>query len=109
MPQGTYQRIYAVTRRIPKGRVASYGQIAALCNMPRGARLVGWALHAVDSTILHTMPWWRVINAKGYISTTCPEHNANEQKALLEREGVEVEKHDDLYRIDMRRFQWRVT
>ncbi|MFA6511894.1 MAG: MGMT family protein [Patescibacteria group bacterium] len=107
MPHGTYQHIYAVCRKIPRGRVASYGQIAALAGMPRGARLVGWALHAVDDTILHTMPWWRVINAKGYISTTCPEHNANEQKILLEKDGVEVTERDGNFFVDMKQYQWK--
>lgn len=106
MVGATYQHIYAMCRRIPRGRVASYGQIAALCGMPRSARLVGWALHAADGPVLGTMPWQRIINRHGMISTTCPEHTAQEQKILLEREGVEVTERDGNYYVDMRRFQW---
>ncbi len=62
----SYQRIYAVVRRVPKGQVATYGQVAALAGLPGNARLVGYAMHALPS---HTkVPWHRVINAKGEVS-----------------------------------------
>ncbi len=104
-----FERVYALVRRIPPGRVASYGQIADLCEHPHAARTVGWALHGMpdelaEPTHPQAIPWWRVINVAGRISTTCLEHAANLQKQLLEAEGVEFGADD---RVDMRRFRWR--
>jgi methylated-DNA-protein-cysteine methyltransferase-like protein len=67
-PRGSdsYQRIYAVVARIPKGRVASYGQVAALAGLPRQARLVGYALNVLPAD--SDLPWHRVVNAEGRIS-----------------------------------------
>ena len=107
MPAATYNNVYALCRRIPRGRVASYGQVAALAGIPRGARLVGWALHAIDGTYLHTMPWQRIINRVGMISTTCQTHEAHEQKRLLEKDGVEVTERDGNYFVDMQRYRWK--
>ena len=63
---GIRERIYAIVRRIPRGRIASYGQVARLAGLPGHARQVGYALHALpeDSGI----PWHRVINARGRTS-----------------------------------------
>ena len=61
-----YQRIYAVVRRIPRGRVASYGQIAELAGIPRHARQVGYALHHLSSD--SDVPWQRVLNAAGEVA-----------------------------------------
>jgi methylated-DNA-protein-cysteine methyltransferase-like protein len=99
----TYEQIYTTVRRIPHGKVSSYGRIAALAGLAGQARLVGYALHALRSGSperADTVPWWRVINAAGYIS------NAYEpalQRALLEAEGVAVDEHE---RIDMARYLW---
>ena len=59
--------VYRVVRRIPCGQVATYGQVAAMAGMPRAARQVGWALNALDAG--DDVPWHRVINAKGEVST----------------------------------------
>lgn len=106
--QPFFDRVYAVTRLIPPGRVASYGQIAGLCEHPRAARTVGWALHGMPDELAdpdhpHCIPWWRVINKAGRISTTCLEHASSLQRDLLEAEGVAFGADD---RVDMRRFQW---
>lgn len=99
----TYVQIYATVRRIPRGKVSSYGRIAALAGLAGQARLVGYALHALRSGPpegADAVPWWRVINAAGYIS------NAYEpalQRALLEAEGVAVDEHE---RIDLTRYMW---
>jgi len=99
----TYEQIYTTVRRIPHGKVSNYGRIAALAGLAGQARLVGYALHALRSgppERADTVPWWRVINAAGYIS------NAYEpalQRALLEAEGVAVDEHE---RIDMARYLW---
>jgi len=82
-----YRRIYAVVSRIPKGRVATYGQVAGLARLPRQARFVGYALHALpaDSDI----PWHRVVNAAGKISLRADALGHDELQAhLLGREGV---------------------
>ena len=79
------RRIVEIIRRIPKGRVASYGQIAALAGDPRGARRVARLLHS--SSDRQRLPWHRVINASGRISL--PRGAGYElQRAMLEREGV---------------------
>ncbi len=62
----TYQLIYATVRQIPRGHVATYGQIAELAGLPRQARQVGYALHALPEKT--TVPWHRVVNPQGKIS-----------------------------------------
>jgi methylated-DNA-protein-cysteine methyltransferase related protein len=79
-------RIYAVVRRIPAGRVATYGQIAALAGLPGQARLVGYALAALEAD--SDVPWHRVVNARGAISLPPQGHAALMQRARLEAEGV---------------------
>jgi methylated-DNA-protein-cysteine methyltransferase-like protein len=96
----TYDEIYRIVRRIPHGRVATYGLIARLAGIPRHARRVGYALAALRED---GVPWHRVINAKGEISLR-PTAGYNEQRGLLEAEGV---KFDGDGRIDLARFQWR--
>ena len=83
----SYAKIYAVVSRIPKGRVATYGQVAALAGLPRHARLVGYALNVLppDSDV----PWHRVVNAEGKISLRADGLGHDELQAhLLRREGV---------------------
>ena len=98
-------QVELVTRKIPKGKVASYGQIAALITTVRAARQVGWCLHGMDGK--PGFPWWRVINSKGYITTTCEDHDHNMQKAYLEKEGIEVTKKDGMWHIDIKKYLWK--
>ncbi len=96
-----YQRIYNVVRRIPKARVATYGQVAELAGMAGHARQVGYALHALPA---HTrVPWHRVINARGEVS---PRANGERltQQMLLEDEGVEFDARG---RLKLKLFQWK--
>lgn len=96
-----HQRAKALIKRIPRGKVASYGQIAALAGQPRGARQVAWVLHS--SSDKDALPWHRVINSQGTISL--PRTAGYElQRALLKKEGVKFDRHD---RIDPAQFQWR--
>ena len=81
----SYQRIYAAVRRIPPGRVATYGQIAALAGLPGHARQVGYALHALKSG--SGVPWHRVINAQGMISLRTEFGGHQIQREMLEEEG----------------------
>lgn len=100
-PSDFYGAIYAMVRRIPSGRATTYGHIAALCGKPRGARAVGWALHALpDGT---DVPWHRVINKSGGISISKVGLPPELQRALLEAEGVEFEPDG---RVDLKRWGW---
>lgn len=98
----THQRIHAVVRRIPRGRVATYGQVARLAGLPRQARLVGYALHHAPDGL----PWHRVINARGEVSLREPGSRGAErlQRMLLEDEGVTFDRKN---RVDLKRFQWK--
>lgn len=100
----SYERIYALVRQIPKGKVATYGQIADLCSMPRQARLVGYALYRVDMDTWD-IPWHRVINAKGEVSES-PFRNGTDylQRSLLEQEGIEFDSNG---KVNLRVYQWR--
>lgn len=80
--------VLEIVRMVPKGKVVSYGQVALMVGIPRAAIQVGWVLHEFGDKV----PWWRVVNKKGRISTTCMEHDANMQKKLLEKDGVKVSK-----------------
>lgn len=98
-----YQQIYQLVRRIPAGKVATYGQIAALLGKPRHARQIGYALYRVapDSDI----PWQRVVNAQGMISHTPQRQGSDDlQRILLEQEGITFNSQDKL---DLRRYRWQ--
>ena len=99
----SYQRIYAVIKRIPRGRVATYGQIAELAGLGGQARQVGYALSALPEG--SKVPWQRVINAKGEISPRSEPHFENVQRALLKREGIAFDANG---RIAPARFQWKL-
>ena len=99
-----YQLIYATVRQIPKGRVATYGQIAELAGLPRQARLVGYALHALPEKT--TVPWHRVVNAHGKISLRDDSDGAGStQRKRLEREGVKFSRSG---LIDLAGYRWQV-
>jgi methylated-DNA-protein-cysteine methyltransferase related protein len=100
---GSYPRIYAVVRRIPHGRVATYGQVAALAGLAGRARQVGYALHALPEG--SPLPWHRVINARGEISLRAEPGWEGYQRHLLEEEDVEF---DLAGRVDLDRFGWQL-
>jgi len=100
--ESSYQRIYQVVQRIPRGRVATYGQVASLAGLPGHARQVGYALHATPDDL--ELPWHRVINARGEISARHDVQFENIQAQLLGAEGVGPGSNG---RIDLKRFQWR--
>jgi len=101
MTKSFHQRVIDIIKSIPKGKVATYGQIAALAGNPRGARVVVRVLHS--SSGKENLPWHRVINSKGSISLK-PGTGYEVQKALLKKEGI-VFKEDDT--IDLKRFLWK--
>jgi methylated-DNA-protein-cysteine methyltransferase-like protein len=94
------REVKAVIRRIPRGRVATYGQIAALSGRERAARGVAWILHS--SSEAAGLPWHRVIGGRGAISLP-RGRGFEEQKRKLAAEGVAVGRGG---RIDLKRFQW---
>ncbi len=89
-------RVLAYCQKIPPGSVVSYGQLAALAGSIRAARTVGQILHH-NTTI--PVPWQRVVNARGALSTTCRDHPAHAQKELLEAEGLRFELKDGVWYI----------
>jgi methylated-DNA-protein-cysteine methyltransferase-like protein len=102
--RGRYERIYAVVRRVPRGRVATYGQVASLAGLGRHARQVGYALSALPEG--SGVPWHRVVNARGEISLRDePGSDArSDQRRRLEHEGVRFEPSG---RIALARYRWR--
>jgi methylated-DNA-protein-cysteine methyltransferase-like protein len=98
----SYARIYAVVRRIPPGRVATYGQIAELAGLPGHARQVGYALHALPKGTV--VPWHRVLNARGALSLRRSPGGEITQRLLLEREGV---RFDGGGLVALERIRWR--
>lgn len=94
-------RVIQIVKQIPYGKVTTYGTVAALAGLPRGARLVGGILHYNSDQM--DLPWQRIINRAGYISTKCLEHPKSAQKALLEGEGVEV---SDGFIVDLKKYGW---
>ena len=97
-----YLRIYRIVRQIPRGRVATYGQVADLAGLDGHARQVGYALHAVPSSI--RLPWHRVINARGEVSARTNGDSHELQRHLLEAEGIVFDARG---RTDMKQYQWR--
>ncbi len=100
--QSNHEQIYSLVRAIPKGRVATYGQIACLLGYPRHARQVGYALAALNDQA--HVPWHRVVNAQGMISLRRLAGYETLQRLLLEDEGIEFDENN---RISLKKFQWR--
>jgi len=102
-----YEQVYAVVRQIPRGKVTSYGRIAAMLGTPNAARAVGYALRALKDKegdpAYADVPWQRVVNSQGRISIVNREYGAKLQAQLLRAEGVAVS--DDL-RINLDIFLW---
>ena len=101
--ESAWEEVYRIVRRIPRGRVMSYGQIAHLLNRPLSARAVGWAMNQCPGDV----PWQRVVNAAGGISTEHRNEPPDLQRRLLESEGIRFGKDGKLsmsrYRFTPRR------
>jgi methylated-DNA-protein-cysteine methyltransferase related protein len=98
-----HTRIIHILKQLPKGKVATYGQIAALADNPRAARQVVWVLHTHSLKL--KLPWFRVINSRGMISL--PKNGGfEEQRIRLIRDGVKVTPQG---KVDLKLFQWRPT
>jgi methylated-DNA-protein-cysteine methyltransferase-like protein len=96
-----FVRVYDVVRLIPSGKVATYGQVAEIVSHRGAARTVGWALRALREGT--DVPWHRVINARGMISTSHHQDGEILQQVLLEQEGITF---DDKGQTDMSIHQW---
>ena len=99
----SYERIYDVVRQIPRGRVATYGQVAALAGNRRWARVVGYALHVNPDP--DGIPCYRVVNREGKVSEAFAFGGGNRQIELLEADGIPC---PDGY-VDLKTFQWKQT
>jgi methylated-DNA-protein-cysteine methyltransferase-like protein len=99
---GFFDRVYALVTRIPRGKVATYGQIARMLGAPRAARTVGWAMH--DAPHGSRVPCHRVVQQGGTCSPNFRIGDPGAQRRLLEREGVQFFLDG---RIDMQAHQWR--
>lgn len=100
-PSDAHARIYAVVARIPPGKVATYGQVAALAGLARRARQVGQALRATPDDL--DIPWHRVINARGEVSPRAMPGWDGYQRHLLEEEGIVFDANG---RLDLERYRW---
>ena len=100
--KNTFERIYDVVRRIPKGFVASYGQVAQLAGNPRWARVVGYALHVNPDPF--SIPCHRVVTKDGRVSPAFAFGGENEQVRLLLEDGVEFTSDG---RVDLTRYLWQ--
>lgn len=98
---GFFAAVYSLVRRIPRGKVATYGQVARLLGAPRSARVVGWAMHGNPHG--PRVPWQRVVQRGGSLSPTVCPPDPGRQRRLLEREGVTFLLDG---RIDMTVHQW---
>ncbi len=98
---GMYDKIYRAVQRIPKGRVATYGQVATMAGNGNAARAVGNALHVNPAP--GVIPCHRVVNAKGRLAPGFAFGGEDEQRRLLEAEGVEVTDN----RVDLKKYQFR--
>ena len=102
-PDSIRQRIYAVVRRVPRGKVATYGQIAEIAGLEGHARQVGYAMAALHSG--SALPWHRIINAEGRVSMRSAGAGSTiVQQQLLEREGIVF---NDGGRVSLTRYRWK--
>lgn len=95
--------VYNAVRRIPTGRVVTYGQVAAMLGHPRAARAVGTALSRLPRNLSRVVPWQRVINAAGRISHKGDLFRPELQRTLLEKEGV---KFSASGQVDLKKYRW---
>jgi methylated-DNA-protein-cysteine methyltransferase-like protein len=96
-----FEKARNAIKLIPRGKVATYGQIAILAGNERAARQIGWLLHSTSEK--DHLPWHRVINAKGFISLK-PGYGYEEQRELLQHEGVKFDEDD---RINLEVYLWQ--
>ena len=99
--QNSYEKIYDIVKQIPRGTVATYGQVAALAGNKRWARVVGYALHVNPDP--GQIRCYRVVNREGRVSPAFAFGGENRQIGLLEADGIEVKDGC----VDLSKYQWR--
>lgn len=99
--KSTFELVYDAVRQIPKGKVATYGDIAARIGNPRLSRVVGYALHVNPEPM--TIPCHRVVNRFGEVAKAFAFGGENEQRKLLEQEGIEFDAEG---RVDLEKYRW---
>lgn len=100
--EGFFERVYTLVQEIPRGKVASYGQIAKMLSAPRYSQIVGYALHANPKPGI--IPCHRVVNRMGEVSGSFAFGGDKTQQKLLEEEGIKFGADG---RIDMKKYQWK--
>jgi len=98
-----HRAVYRLVRKVPRGKVVTYGQVAAILGHPRAARAVGQALRLLPRNLLGVVPWQRVINAAGAISHRGDVLRPDLQRELLAAEGVRFDRSG---RVDLERLRW---
>lgn len=100
-----FQEVYTVVKRVPPGKVATYGQVAGIISTPRAARVVGFALRRLPANT--DVPWQRVINQQGMISIENLQFPKEVQAHLLRDEGIELTTRDGNYYVDLKKYLWQ--
>ena len=96
------KKVFNLVNKIPYGKIVTYGYIATVIGSPRASRQVGWALATLPP--YSEVPWWRVINAQGYLSIKNDNFSKDHQKELLKKEGIVVSSK---YIVDLQKYHWR--
>lgn len=102
-----YEKMNIICKRIPEGKVATYGQIALLCGKPKNARQVGYGLR--ENLAGDDIPAHRVVNSKGELSGAIHFEYLDMQKFLLQDEGVEVIWEGERWKVDLKEYGWKPT
>jgi methylated-DNA-protein-cysteine methyltransferase-like protein len=98
-----HRAVYRLVRKVPRGTVVTYGQVAAILGHPRAARAVGQALRLLPRNLFSVVPWQRVINASGRVSLRGDVGRPDAQRRLLEAEGIRFDRSG---RVDLKRARW---
>ena len=98
-----HRAVYRLVRQIPRGKVVTYGQVAAILGHPRAARAVGQALRMLPPMLVRVVPWQRVINSAGGISHRGDIARPEQQREVLEAEGVRFSRGG---KVDLKRVRW---
>lgn len=99
-----HRLVYRLVRKVPRGKVVTYGQVAAILGHPRAARAVGQALRMLPRGLTNVVPWQRVINAAGSVSLRGDVYRPDRQRELLESEGVQFSRSG---KVDFKRSRWQ--
>ena len=98
-----YTHVYRLVAQVPKGKVVTYGQVAALLGAPSAARAVGTALRYLPRELSQKVPWQRVLNSSGGISIRGDVIRVEEQRWLLENEGIRFDRSG---KVDLKKYCW---